>query len=164
MWKDLSIKWHKIFKNYKYRAEMWNGLRTANPWQKICSIPPNASSMTLRVGFVGDQRHSILSPEICSITCGGLFILITLSFPLGFRSFSLPIFISYNVFTADWQKSLLLSLLLWASLGYWREVDFCRRRIVAEYVWRDGAAIGQFVSILDTPAQVFSPLLLLLLL
>lgn len=91
------------------------------------------------------------------------FILITLSFPLGFRSFSLPIFISYNVFTADWQKSLLLSLLLWASLGYWRGVDFCRRRIMAEYGWRDGAAIGQFVSILDTPAQVFSPLLLLLL-
>lgn len=115
---------------------MWNGLRTANPWQKICSIPPNVSSMTLRVGFVGDQRHSILSPEICSITCGGLFILITLSFPLGFRSFSLPIFISYNVFTADWQKSLLLSLLLWASLGYWGGVDFCRRRIMAEYGWK----------------------------
>lgn len=34
---------------------------------------------------------------------------------------------------------------------------------MAEYGWRDGAAIGQFVSILDTPAQVFSPLLLLLL-
>lgn len=129
------------------------GLQTLG---RNCSISPNVSYMTLRVGFVRDQRHSILPPESSSVTGGGLFfILIRLLFHLVFISFSLPIFIRHNVFAADWQKSLLLSLLLWASRRGRTTAEcgsFKADWEILEVETR--AAIGYFVSTLDTFAQV----------
>lgn len=123
------VELNQIFENDKNRVEMNCGLQTLG--RNCVAFRPTSFIWLwvwalLEISVIPSflLRFAVLLAEFF------FSISIRLSFPLDFISFSLPI-ISYNVFAADWQKSLLLSLLLGASRGYKRGVIFCRDRTMA---------------------------------